>query len=105
MGQQRRRPEDIVISKDGDSGGDCFKPSDHLKTLVGFSCPKDLNMMEIKLMTQLSNISDPLSRSDDDDGGRAAGGDGKEAAPEIVTVSQSGDDHGNISVRIGRCAG
>lgn len=77
VSQQRRRPDYIVISKDGDGGADCLKPLDHLKTLISLLGPYGLNMMETKLMTQLSNIFDPLSRSDDDDGGRTAGKDGQ----------------------------
>ncbi|KAL9010132.1 MAG: hypothetical protein Q9180_009326, partial [Flavoplaca navasiana] len=99
---QRWRPKDIVISKDGDCRADLLEPLNHLETLIGLSGAKNLDMMEVKLMTNLPNAKQFVVGGDDNDSRRTASRDADKAASEIIAVCQSRNDYGNISIEVRR---
>jgi len=104
VAQECRCPEDIIVGEEGNRSANFFKPLDHLKALVGFVGPEDLDMRETKLIADLSNMADTPLRSDYDHGSRMTCIDGNEATAEVIAVGQSWDDHSNILVGVAGCA-
>ncbi len=96
IGQECRRPEDIVIGEDRNGGLNRTEALDHLKTLVCFRGSKNLDVEEIETLAELSKAIHVLLRRDNNDGVGIASCNGQQGTAEIIVIPKGWNDHGDI---------
>lgn len=96
IGQESRKPKDIIIGEGCDGSGGWLQSLNHLQALVGFLGTKDLNMIKFEFFADFLDLFYILLGRHYNDGCRRRCIDGPKATREVWICSKSRDDYGDV---------